>query len=251
MIKIDRTSSIPSYVQLANYLKGEISAGNYVPGGRLPTEGELVHQSQLSRITVRRGVELLEKEGWVIRRQGLGTFVRSAVKQELSSVQGVSEVLLVKGPMPRIEVISFGATYPPEHVRHALRLNETEQLLLAKRLYLQDEDPVALLHLYLPLSVREHADFLRSSEAPTETTMTIWEQKLGVRLKGASHSIHAAKANAEVAAALRIPLGDPIMVLDRVAYAEDGRPLEYVVFHYHGPRYEFSVMAPRINPRPT
>lgn len=250
MIKIDRTSSTPSYVQLADQLRAEIASGKIVPGGRLPTEVQLVAQSSLSRITVRRGLDLLEKEGWLVRRQGLGTFVRGAINQELTTVKSITEVLLAKGIMPRIEVLSFGAVHPPEKVRLALRLNESEQLLQAKRLYWHGDEAVALLHIYLPLSIREHADVLRSGDVATETTYTIWEQKVGVQLKGASHTIHAAKADAEDAKALRIEVGDPILVLDRITYAEDGRPLEYVMFHYHWERYEFSVMVPRISAKP-
>lgn len=246
-MKIDRASSTPSYVQLAAQLKAEITAGTFSPGSRLPTETELVNQSQLSRITVRRGLELLEKEGWVVRRQGLGTFVRDAIRHDLSSVQTLTEVLLGQGITPRIEVLSYGAVRPPEPVRQALRLNENEQLLLVKRLYCNGSEPVALVFVYLPLSVRDHADVLRSTEVPTETTYTIWEQKLGIRLRGASHTIHAARANDEDAAALNVNPGDPILVLDRITYAEDGRPLEYITFHYHWERYKLSVMVPRIN----
>ena len=78
-MKIDRGSSIPSYVQIAEQLKAEILSGNLVPGSRLPAESELINSSKLSRITVRKGLELLVDEGWIVRKQGLGSFVRGAV----------------------------------------------------------------------------------------------------------------------------------------------------------------------------
>jgi DNA-binding GntR family transcriptional regulator len=158
--------------------------------------------------------------------------------------------MLFPGLAPRVKVLSFGAAHPPQMVRAKLRLNESEELLLVKRLLLQGEEPVALLHIYLPLSMREPADVLRSDEIPIETTFTMWE-KAGVHLKGASHTIRAAKAGAEHAKALGIAPGDPILVLDRIVYAQDGRPLEYIMFHYHWQRYEFSVMVPRVNPTPS
>lgn len=243
---INRDSSTPSYMQLASHLKAAILAGNFQPTNRLPTEAELIRQSGLSRITVRRSLEMLANEGWVVRRQGLGTFVRSAINQELSSVQTLGEVFTAQGIKPRIRVVSFGPVHPPEMVRSLLHLNENEQLLLANRVYLNGEEPIVLVHTYLPLSMREHADILRSPEVPTDSTFTLWE-KTGVRLKGASHVIRAAKADAEDAKALGVTVGDPVLILDRITYAEDGRPVEYNAYHYHWRRYEFSVMVPRIN----
>jgi GntR family transcriptional regulator len=248
-IKIVRDSSIPTYVQIAEQLKAHIQAGAFAQGSRLPTEAELIRQSKLSRITVRRGIELLEKEGWVVRKQGLGTFVRPTIKQELSTVRTITEVLLAKGIVPHVRVLSFGEARPPESVRLAMRLSKNENLLLIERLYSNKDEPVALLRTYLPLSLREQADVLRSEEVPVETTYTILERHVGVRLKDASYSIQATKADRDDAAFLGLDEGDPILLLDRVTFAEDGRPVECSIFHYHWERYEFSVTAPRIIPK--
>ena len=250
-MKIDKSSSTPSYLQVANQLKQEILGGAFEPGTRLPTEAELVSRSKLSRITVRKGIEVLENEGWVVRKQGLGTFVRNAINQELASVQTITEVLLAKGITPRVKVLSFGEVSPPEHVRTALRLKDNKKLLLIERLFLNRDEPVARLLLYLPLSLREHADLLRSEGVPTETTYTIWEKKIGVRIKGASYTIRAAKGDRRDAKYLGVKTGDPILVLDRITIAEDGHPLDFTMFHYHWERYEFSVMLPRISSKNT
>lgn len=248
-IKIDRGISVPAYMQVADQLRSEILAGRLEAGRRLPPESELVEGSKLSRVTIRKGLEVLESQGLVERKQGLGTFVRDPINQELSRVQTITEVLLSKGITPRIKVISFGAVRPPEIVRNALLLNENEQLLLAKRLYLNGEEPLALLHIFLPLSIRQHADVLRSEDFATETTYTIWENRVGVPIRGATHVIRAGAANKEDAAALGIKRNDPILILDRVTFAKDGRPLEFVMYHYHWQRFEFSVSAPRITSR--
>ncbi len=246
-IKIDRGIGVPAYLQVAAHLKSEILAGRL--GGRLPPEAALVLGSKLSRITIRKGLDVLEKEGLVERKQGLGTFVRRTINQELSQVQTITEVLLAKGIVPRIKVISFGAVVPPENVRRALQLNENDTLLLAKRLYLDNDEPVALLHIFLPLSVRKHAEVLRKSKFTTETTYTLWE-RIGVDIANATHTIRAGIADKEDAAALAIKKGDPVLILDRVTYGVDGNPLEYVMYHYHWQRFEFSVVAPRINSQP-
>jgi GntR family transcriptional regulator len=64
------------------------------------------------------------------------------------------------------------------------------------------------------------------------TTYTILERHVVVPLKGASDRIHATKADRDDAAFLGLE-GDPILLLDRVTFAEDGRPVERSIFHYY------------------
>jgi GntR family transcriptional regulator len=97
----------------------------------------------------------------------------------------------------------------------------------------------------LPLALKEHAEFLQDERAPSETTYTILEKKLGVVIKDARHVIKARNATRDVARALRIKTGAPILVLERLTTDIDGQPLEYDVCHYHSERYRFSVTVPR------
>ncbi|MBI3636062.1 MAG: GntR family transcriptional regulator [Candidatus Rokubacteria bacterium] len=236
---------VPSYRQLAEHLRSRIVSGEFPPGARMPAERELIADSSLSRITVRQGLGLLEREGLLVRKQGLGTFVRPSIDQELTSVQTITEVLLAKGIVPQIKVLSFGPVIPPPNVREVMQLPAGDRILLVKRLYRYKRRPIALIYIYLPLAVMTAAEVLRNANVPTETTYTVWEDKLHVRLKEARHTIRAAGATREDATALKIRPGAPILVLERVTYAADGRPLEFILFHYHADHYAFSATLPR------
>src|SRR3990167_2040435 len=104
-LPIDRGSSVPSYMQVAEHLRARIVGGEFRRGARMPADSELVAQSGLSRVTVRQGLSILVREGWLVRKQGLGTFVRHPIDQELTSVRTITEVLLSKGITPEIEVV--------------------------------------------------------------------------------------------------------------------------------------------------
>jgi GntR family transcriptional regulator len=234
---------IPATVQLAEQIKALILKQQLSAGTRLPAERELMAASGLSRITVRAAVGVLEKQGWVVRKQGLGTFVAEPLDQELSSgLRTITEVLLDRGVTPHIEVLGFAVEPAPPNVARVLGNPET---LTIRRRYSDGEQVVALVTIYLPAEVMSAAEPLRSGEPATETTYTMWEHRLGVRIKEALHQIHAAGAPADVAAALEIEEGAPTLVLERVSYAHDGRPLEVVVFHYRPERYGFTVVLPR------
>lgn len=70
----------PKYVGLAQTLLRDIAGRGLGPGDRLSTESELVDQYQLSRVTVRQALELLEREGYVSRQRARGTFVERRVE---------------------------------------------------------------------------------------------------------------------------------------------------------------------------
>lgn len=107
--------------QLAEQIKALIVKQQLPPGARLPTEKELMAESGLSRITVRAAVGMLETQGWVVRKQGLGTFVSTPLDQELSSgVRTITEVLLDRGVTPQIEVMSFGVERSSAYVARTL-----------------------------------------------------------------------------------------------------------------------------------
>ena len=73
---IDRTLYEPAYAQLVGILRGQISAGVFRAGDRLPSEAQLCERYGVSPMTVRRAVNILVDQGVVIAERGRGTFVR-------------------------------------------------------------------------------------------------------------------------------------------------------------------------------
>ncbi|WP_454560889.1 Rv0792c family HTH-type transcriptional regulator [Mycobacterium haemophilum] len=249
-LRISR-GSVPASTQLADALKAAIVQQRLPRGGRLPSERELIERSGLSRVTVRAAVGLLERQGWLVRRQGLGTFVATPVRQELGSgVRTITEVLSSSGITPEVDVLSHRVGEAPQRIAEKLGL---ATVLCIHRRYRDGDQPLALVTLYLPPGLGEAVEPLVSN-APganaMETSYTMWEQRLGVHIARATHDIHAAGASLDVAAALDLPLGSPVLVLERISYTDDDKPLEVVEFHYRPERYQFSVTLPRTMPAP-
>ncbi|HON73295.1 MAG TPA: GntR family transcriptional regulator, partial [bacterium] len=68
---------LPVYAKIAEALKEEIRNGHFRPGDKLPTEEELCKIYSVSRGTVRRAFQILESEGTISKRQGIGSFVKN------------------------------------------------------------------------------------------------------------------------------------------------------------------------------
>ncbi len=77
----DTNSLSPKYFQLKRYLLDRIQRDELVPGQQLDTENVLAKQFKLSRQTVRQALGELEKEGWIVRQQGRGTFVSDQTRK--------------------------------------------------------------------------------------------------------------------------------------------------------------------------
>ena len=91
-------AKIPAYQRVYNALKARILEGDYGVGELLPSEPELERQFGVSRTTVRKAVENLSREGFVLAQQGRGTVVLDfSTRQNLNEVTSISETLERKG----------------------------------------------------------------------------------------------------------------------------------------------------------
>ena len=93
---MNKNSMIPLYQQLAEEIKEQIVSGKLMPRERMLTESEFSKEYELSRITVRKAIEYLVDEGYVVRKQGIGTFVadkklRRVLNNQINSFTEISE----------------------------------------------------------------------------------------------------------------------------------------------------------------
>ncbi len=99
-------SSSPMYMQLAQKLREDIRVGLYPVGSRIPSEKELCEQYGISRVTVRKTLDLLVGEDLLTRRQGSGTFVAgSKLARNLHMVTSFTEVARSQGKTVENKII--------------------------------------------------------------------------------------------------------------------------------------------------
>jgi DNA-binding GntR family transcriptional regulator len=79
---IDRQDHRPLYVQLADILREQIRTGQLLPGAVLPSELSLQQGHDLGRPAVRQAIEVLEREGLVVKERGRPTRVREEAERE-------------------------------------------------------------------------------------------------------------------------------------------------------------------------
>ena len=220
------------YREIADALRASVGAGDLVAGRVLPSESELSATYQVSRVTVRRALELLREEGLVDSRQGFGWFVAATpVRQVLGRLGTIEEQMAASGLRPERRVLDFAFGHPPARVR---RLLGTDQVLQVRRLNLADGEPFARVTVWCPAELA--ADVSRA-----DVERSPFYELLPVSLATATQTIGAAAASAADAALLRIPAGSPVLRCERVTCDVTGRAVLVSTHVFPAHRTEFVV----------
>lgn len=139
---LSRNSFEPLYYQIRENLRNCICSGEYPYGSMIPTEAELCQIYGVSRVTVRRAVLDLVKEGLLTRGQGKGTFVAENYGVTvLNGVQSFTQELLGLNMRPSANLMSCRVRPADQILRANLELEEGEQVVTISRLRLVDNEP--------------------------------------------------------------------------------------------------------------
>ena len=235
-------NGVTAYNQMARALREDILAGRWATGGSLPTERALCGRFRVSRITVRRALEILEEENLLQRCQGRGTFVNVRPARKIPIVNGNFSAS-VQRHAPELQRALLDLRRRPATGDWARRLATAEgaRVLFARRLDSLQGCPVALDDVVLRA---EFASRLGRDDFAVISFMEHWAERQGLALEYESQAIEAVPAPAPVARLLRTRAGAPMLKETNVAYARGGRPAglftsfyrhEYVQFHSTAP----------------
>lgn len=216
-------------------LRDRIAAGRIAKGTRLPGEPTLATEHGLSRATVRRALDLLASEGLVERRAGSGTFVREAgaARPVVADLPNLLAGLIQMGRATGVKLLSFAYEPAPAAIAEALVLEPGERVQRSVRVRLIDGKPFSYLTTHVPERIG-----LSYSEADLAATPLLeLMERSGVVAAHATQAITATLAGPDVAAALDLDLGAPVIDLTRVVYDPAGRGVEHLHALYRPDRY--------------
>lgn len=235
------TPPAPLYQQISAELREAIENGIYAPKDRIPSEPELSDRYGVSRITVRRAIEELCSEGYLIKHQGRGTFVsaprinRRLLQYEFA--RSFTDVCHDNGMEPGARLISRQIQPIHADAMEFLELPETALLLHIRRLRTADAIPIFEENILLPFEA--YRDLM---EEDLEN-VSIFDAVENVSGRRPSHTprrlVEAVRATSEQSSLLAIPSGDALLHL-RVNFCDaKDDPLCIGSQYYVGSRYRF------------
>ncbi len=219
-----RDPRLPLHRRLADALTEAIRRGDYSPSDPLPSESEIARTCDVAIGTVRQAMAQLREDGLIERRQGRGTFVRRAdfshsLLRFFRFGDGGEDV-------PESSILTSTTVAASEPTSRALGLDDASSVLHLHRVRRLGGRPVVHEDVYLPLPEHEPLVDLEPGEYPN-LLYPLYEERCGVVVVRASEELTLSSATQRDADVLGCSVGDPVVAIERVTTAVDGRVVEH------------------------
>jgi GntR family transcriptional regulator len=240
--------SVPLVDQVKNYLVDRIADDGFAEtGGRLPSEYQLSSALNVSRSTIREALAELARQGTVIRRHGIGTFVNRNARQLTSSISEVvefHEMIVNQGYQASVKLVRVEVEAATKY-SEALALNPKDEVLVIDKIFLADGMPVIFCRNAIPLKLIPERYRQNASVDPAwgEPVYKVLLERCHEDVTHHVARIRAATADEHLAKNLVCSQGHPLLCIAEVGYNLDQEPvldcLEYYrddLIHFHAVR---------------
>lgn len=235
---MDKSSRIPLYLQLMDEIINRIDTGEFTADQKLPSERELCEIYDLSRITVRQAFQELEREGYIYKLHGKGTFVSPMrYNQNLVKLYSFTEEMKKIGKTPSTEVLSFQEISLDERLANKMNLEPFDKGFQIVRLRLADNEPLMYETSYIPKKIFPH---LTEKELRERPMYDIFLQDYQIGVTKAIERFSATIIRKKEAEHLDLAADHPAMLIKRFAYHND-KLIEYTISVARGDKFDYTV----------
>lgn len=234
-VKIDKNCSIPFYLQLEEAMKKAIIEGAVASGTKIEDEVSMAKRLGVSRPTVRRALQSLVDLNLIMRRRAVGTVVSPREIHRPVRLTSLYEDLNNNGQKPTTKVVELATILASVKIARKLQIEEDSRVGKIIRIRYADNEPLALMTNYVPLEILPSFDELAMGG------LYQGFRERGVTVVSAQQSISARKATQKESELLSEQPGAAVLAMERVAFDELGKAVEYGSHIYRADRYSFTV----------
>ncbi len=236
---IKKGDRVPLYYQLMDIIIDEINSGKYKENDKLPSERELCEMYDISRATVRQTIQELEKDGYIYKQHGKGTFVSpERFKQDLLKFYSFTEEMKKLGKVPSSKVIDFEIVEIDENIAKEMEIREGEKVYKFTRLRLADGRPIMLETSYIPY---KRFEGITRDDLEQEAMYDIFTKRYNAVFSKAEESFQPVSTREDEAELLENQPGSPSMMIERITY-EGEKIIEYTIGIARGDRFKYRVV---------
>lgn len=234
--------NIPKYMYIKISLTNKIKSGELAVGDKLATEKEMCDAYACSRLTVRKALEELLREGYIYKVQGLGTFVkeRSPQKQNLTGITSCTTLIRSQNMIPTKRILFEGIVPRSAEVAQHLKLEESAPVLEYTRVYYADGTPVIYGRSYFNAALLPG---IETYNLQNQSIITLLKEKYDLEIRCSNRELRAVVSDDLTSKLLSTPNHFPLLqVSDLKTGAYQGReiPVEYYTFLYVTERIRYS-----------
>ena len=236
MQKINKDSPLPLYYQLKENILKAIKNNEFKTGERLPSERELAEFNGVSRMTVKKAVDILVNNNYLYRKQGSGTFVSDYKDSySISPLLSFSKEMEEKGLNYSSKILDFKKIQNKE-IAKKMHIAPEEYLIKIERLRLVENKAFLLENTYLrALNFKE----LKIEHLKNNSLYKIFKEKYNINLTNAEAEIEAVIFDSNIASKMDIEEGMLGLYFEQYSKNKEGEIIEYTSAYYRNDNYKF------------
>ena len=233
------THAGPLYRELEEFLRHEILSGRLKPGDQLPSEPDLASQHGMARMTARRAIEALMADGLLVRRRGRGTFVSSPrLAYPPATAMSFSGTMRKLGHQVTTRLLDFLLVEGGVEISRESDLEDGASVLMVRRLRFVNDEPVAIHSNFMDGS---YFNTIRAADLLTRPISDAMREGSGVHIVASQDYLEGVVATHDELELLRIPVGDPLLLIRGLAFSDEGDSVLVTRGWYRADRFRFAV----------
>lgn len=211
------------------------------PNTKLPSERDLIEEFGFSRPTIQKALSDLESEDYIYRIPRQGSFVSDRrLRKSLNKLKSFAEDLQSIGDEPSTRLIFFEIIQATEVIAEKLHLKAGDPVYYLVRLRYKKGEPIIYDSSYFaPYSLKNV-----TCEVLVDSIYRFIENN-GMKVAMAEETVSAVIPPKEIADALELQSGEPVIKIEMVAFLSDGRPFEYTISHKNPNKYLLEIKSYR------
>ncbi len=235
---LDADAQLPLYKQLKEIIKSKIRDGEYKENEKIPPEPELTEAYSVSRITVRRAIQDLVKEGYLIKKQGKGTYVsQHKVFRKIEYVIGFSESCLANGFTPTSELLERKIIPATSELAQKLQINIGDEVIYTQRKRMADGTPILLENNYFD---KKRFDSLLTADLTGSLYQVLAKQDI-LAINPGETTLEMVIADDQLAKVMEVGIGTPFFYVNTLINDQNQQPIHLGHQYYLGEVYKFSL----------
>lgn len=225
-----------AYMHVYNTLRAQIVNLEYREGDQLPTESQLCEILGVSRITVRRAMDMLTQDGLIKRKPGSGTFVLPANSRKVPIfLNDFSGSIENQAPNMKRKLVSREVAQAPSSVVTSLDLPPQTPCLIAQRQDIVENEPVAFDRLYIPEGLTRSIHDLMLMRIDF---LDVWLESAGLTMSHYTESIEVVEVGRNAAKLLQLSPGTPVLLTVDIVYDTNGKAVGRFDSFYRTDRFK-------------
>lgn len=228
------------YVKIASIIRKDVEDGVYKPGDRLPVERELQDHFQVSKMTIRHALQLLQQQGVIRIERSRGAFVIDLQVQRSKEILGLTELLEREGLKSHSKVVHLDRISPDRQIQEMMNIKEDDEIYYLHRIRYADDEAIAIEYSYINAKYCPGLEMFNLEEF---SLYDIFYEHYKMHIAWAKDEISADNIRGEDAKILLQAKSGPALIVHNTAYDTDDTSIEFTRTIYNYKTFTYQIIS--------